>query len=262
MRRRLGGTIIASLYAALLYGFIFLPVVVLVLFSFHESRVPVPPFEGPSLRWYEEVLSDRRLMASLVNSVVVAVLSSAVSVVLGYLAAYSLARYPLPCTGVLRGLLTAPLAVSYLIIAMGLLISFNEVGIPKSLLAIGIGHVVINLPLCFAILYSQLGQHMESAERAARDLGAREWQVMLLVSVPMLWPALFASFLLSLTFSWDEFIIAFMVSRFDVTLPVEIWSMLRTGLNPKTNAVGSVVFLVSFVLVLALDLVVLRRRQR
>lgn len=262
MSRRFAGTAAATLYAALLYGFIFLPVAVLVLFSFHESRIPVPPFEGPTLKWYQAVLGDRRLLASLSNSVLVGVVSSTVSVILGYLAAYSLARFRIPGTGVLRGLLTAPLAVSYLIIAMGLLISFNEIGIPKSLLAIGIGHVVINLPLCFAILYSQMGAHMESAEHAARDLGAREWQVMMLVSVPMLWPALFASFFLSITFSWDEFIIAFMVSRFDVTLPVEIWSMLRTGLNPKTNAVGSIVFLVSFVLVLALDLVVLRGRQR
>ena len=132
---------------------------------------------------------------------------------------------------------------------------------PKSLLTIVIGHVVINLPLCFAITYSQMGAHQATIERAARDLGAREWQVLLLISVPMLWPALFASFVLSVTFSWDEFIIAFMVSRFDVTLPVEIWSMMRTGLNPKTNAVGSFVFMISFVVVMALDLVVFRRRK-
>ena len=131
---------------------------------------------------------------------------------------------------------------------------------PKSLLTIGIGHVVINLPLCFAIAYSQMGEHQANLERAARDLGAAEWQVLLLVTVPMLWPALFAGFFLSVTFSWDEFIIAFMVSRFEVTLPVEIWSMLRTGLNPKTNAVGSLVFLVSFAIVLVLDLVVFRKR--
>jgi len=115
------------------------------------------------------------------------------------------------------------------------------------------------LPLCFAIIYSQMGAHHANIERAARDLGANEWQVIGLVSVPMLWPALFAAFFLSVTFSWDEFIIAFMVSRFDVTLPVEIWSMLRTGLNPKTNAVGSFVFLVSVVFVFLLDFTLFRR---
>ena len=134
-------------------------------------------------------------------------------------------------------------------------------GIPKSLLTVGIGHVVINLPLCFAIIYSQMGAHQIKLERVARDLGAREWQVIFIITVPLMWPAIFAAFFLSLTFSWDEFIIAFMVSRFEVTLPVEIWSMLRTGLNPKTNAVGSFVFLVSVAFVFLLDLVLFRRKN-
>lgn len=249
-------------YVLLVYGFIFLPVGVLVLFSFQDSRIPVPPFNGPSLRWYDAVFSDPRMTDALTNSVAVALLSSLVAVVLGFLAAYALARHRLPFAAFLQGFLTAPLTVSYLIIAMGLLITFNQLGVPKSLLTVGIGHVVINLPLCFAILYSQMGEHQANIERAARDLGAREWQVLALVTVPMMWPALFASFFLSVTFSWDEFIIAFMVSRFDVTLPVEIWSMLRTGLNPKTNAVGSFVFLVSIATVLILDFVILRSRRK
>jgi len=251
----------AIAYVALVYGFFFLPVAVLVLFSFQESRVPVPPFNGPSLKWYAAVFSDDRMMDALANSILVALLSSLVSVVLGFLAAYGLARHRLPMARLMQGILTAPLTVSYLIIAMGLLITFNAVGLPKSLLAIGIGHVVINLPLCFAIVYSQMGEHQAHIELAARDLGAAEWQVLLLVTVPALWPALFASFFLSVTFSWDEFIIAFMVSRFEVTLPVEIWSMLRSGLNPKTNAVGSFVFLISIAIVLVLDLIVFRRRR-
>ncbi len=252
--------IIATAYAFALYGFIFLPVLVLVLFSFQESRVPIPPFNGPSLKWYRAFLDDGRVMEALYNSIAVALVSSAIAVVLGFLAAYALARHQFKFGKLIQGLLTAPLTVSYLIIAMGLLITFNTLGIPKSLLTIGIGHVVINLPLCFAIIFSQMGAHQANIERAARDLGAKEWQVMCLISAPMLWPALFAAFFLSVTFSWDEFIIAFMVSRFDVTLPVEIWSMLRTGLNPKTNAVGSFVFLVSVVLVFVLDMILFRRK--
>ena len=250
----------AIAYAAVIYGFIFLPVAVLVLFSFQSSRVPIPPFDGPSLEWYEAFLSDKRVMQALGNSIYVALVSSAFSVLLGFLAAYALARHRIRFGGFFQGLLMAPLTVSYLIIAMGLLITFNRLGIPKSLLTIGIGHVVINMPLCFAIIYSQMGEHQANIERAARDLGAREWQVITMISVPMLWPAMFAAFFLSVTFSWDEFIIAFLVSRFDVTLPVEIWSMLRTGLNPKTNAVGSFVFLVSVIIVFLLDLVLFRRR--
>jgi spermidine/putrescine transport system permease protein len=251
---------VAGLYALLLYGFIFLPVGVLVLFSFQGSLFPIPPFNGPSLRWYGAVLSDQRLVAGLGNSIVVAIVTSALATLLGFLAAWGFARFTLPASAALRGFITIPLTVSYLIIGMGLLIFFNWLGLPKSLFAAGIGHVVINLPLCFAILYSQMGAHQATIERAARDLGAGDLQVLALVTAPMLWPALFAAFFLSMTFSWDEFIISFLLTRFETTLPVEIWNLLRAGLNPKTNAVGSLVFGVSIFLAIMFEAVALRRR--
>jgi spermidine/putrescine transport system permease protein len=254
--------IISTLYAAAIYGFIFLPVAVLVLFSFQGTLFPIPPFNGPSLRWYQAVLNDARLTDGLVNSIFVAMLTSALATLLGFLSAWGFARFHLPASALMRGLITLPLTVSYLIIGMGLLIFFNWLGLPKSLVAAGIGHVVINLPLCFAIIYSQMGDHQANVERAARDLGAREWQVLALVTAPMLWPALFASFFLSMTFSWDEFVIAFLLTRFDTTLPVEIWNLLRAGLNPKTNAVGSLVFGVSIVLAIVFELVAFRKRPQ
>ena len=250
------------LYAALMYLFILLPVAVLVLFSFQSGRLPVPPFNGPSLKWYAAVFADRKLMAALGNSAVIALTSSALAVAVGFLAAYGLARYNLPAKGVQRALITAPLTVSTLISGLGLLMLFNALGLPRSLFTVGIGHVVINLPLCFAILYSAMGDHQINIERAARDLGASEFRVLTLVTVPMLAPALLAAFFLSVTFSWDEFIITFLLARFEVTLPVEIWSMLRTGLNPKTNAVGALVFLVSAASVITLELTVLRKWGR
>jgi spermidine/putrescine transport system permease protein len=254
--------IVSTLYAAAIYGFIFMPVAVLVLFSFQGTLFPIPPFNGPSLRWYEAVLNDARLTDGLTNSILVAVLTSALATLLGFLSAWGFARFHLPASALLRGLTTLPLTVSYLIIGMGLLVLFNWIGVPKSLIAAGIGHVVINLPLCFAIIYSQMGEHQANIERAARDLGAREWQVLMLVTAPMLWPALFASFFLSMTFSWDEFVIAFLLTRFDTTLPVEIWNLLRAGLNPKTNAVGSLVFGVSIVLAIVFELVAFRKRPQ
>ncbi len=260
MRRLTTAAMVA--YAGLIYLFIFLPVAVLVLFSFQKGRFPIPPFNGPSLRWYQSVFNDPDLTSALTNSLLVALLSSAVATVLGFLAAYALARHRLPAAGLQRALLIAPLTVSYLIIGLGLLTTFNMLGVPRSLLTVGIGHAVINTPLCFAIIFSALGDHQVNIERAARDLGARDWQVMVLITAPMLAPVILASYFLAVTFSWDEFIIAFLLSRFEVTLPVEIWSLLRSGLNPETNAVGSVVFLVSVLLVLVLEIVVFRKMKR
>ena len=256
------GRTLSWAYMAVMYGFIFLPVAVLVLFSFQDGRLPVPPFNGPTLKWYQQVLADGDLMAALANSFLVAVLSSAVALVLGFLATHALARYRLPGSVLMRGLLIAPMTVSYLIVALGLLTVFNAIGLPPSLLATGIGHVVINLPLCFAILYAAMGDQQKSAERAARDLGATEARVLWLVSAPMLMAPLLAAFFLSVTFSWDEFIIAFLLTRFDVTLPVEIWSMLRSGLSPKTNAIGSLVFIVSVGVLILLEFTVFRKSRK
>jgi spermidine/putrescine transport system permease protein len=248
-------------YLAMAFGFIYLPVAVLVLFSFQGSTLPVPPFDGPSLRWYAEVLGNPRLTAALAHSLLVGLGASAVAVTLGFLAAYGLARHHLPGSALVRALLIAPLTVSTLIVGLGLLIVLTRMGLGLSLWTAAIGHMVINLPLAFAILYAAMGAQQQGAERAARDLGAREWQVLWLVTVPMLAPAIGAAFFLSVTLSWDEFIIAFLLTRFDVTLPVEIWSLLRSGLSPRLNAIGSLVFLVSVIVMLAVELLLARRRR-
>lgn len=249
-------------YVVVAYVFIYIPVVVLVLFSFQATRFPIPPFTGPSLRWYGEILGDSKLTGAMWNSVLVGGVSSTVSVLLGFLAAYGCARIRGRIGIMVRGLMIAPLSVSYLIIGMGLVVLFNTLGIAKSLFAVGIGHVVINLPLCFAICYSQMGDGIIRLEQAARDLGAREWQVLALIVAPMVWPALVAGFVLSLTLSWDEFLIAFLLTRFDTTLPVEVWTLLRSGLNPKANAIGAIVFGVSILLVVLTELAVFGRRRR
>jgi spermidine/putrescine transport system permease protein len=260
--RRLGLLAFDALWVGATYLFIYLPVAVLVLFSFHEGRVPVPPFEGPSLRWYEAVIGNGRLTDALGNSLLVGILSSAAATLLGFLAAWGLARYRVPGGGFLRGLIVLPLTVSYLIVGMGLLIGFAAIGLPKSLVGVGVGHVVINLPLAFSICFAQMGRRQAVLEQAARDLGARELQVLLRVTLPLLWPALFASFALSFTLSWDEFVIAFLLANFDVTLPVVIWGMLRTGLDPQTNAAGTMVFIVSLVLVVLMEGALFGRRRR
>ncbi len=249
-------------YLIALFTFILLPVVVLVVFSFQDSRLPVPPFQGPTFKWYTQILADHGMTEALTNSLIVALISALLSLVLGFLAASGLARVYLPGTVAMRALLIAPMTVSYLIIGLGLLQMFNTIGVRPSLWATGVGHVVINLPLCFAIIFAAMGEHQKNALKAARDLGANEVQVLWFIAAPMLAPVLGAAFFLAFTFSWDEFIIAFLLTRFDVTLPVEIWSMLRSGLSPATNAVGSLVFLVSVIIVLLLEFTLLRKGSK
>ncbi len=250
------------LYLTAAIVFIFLPVAILVQYSFQDGLVPVPPFRGASLRWYEKMLANRKLMEALGNSVAVGAASSALATLLGFLAAYGLARGRPRRAARLQFGLMAPLTVPYIIIGLGLLNAFGALGIGRSLATVGIGHVVINLPLCFAIIYSQLGEHQAKIERAAHDLGAGDLQALVLVTVPMLWPTLAAAFFIAFTLSWDEFVIAFLLSKFDVTLPVVMWNMLNSGLNPQLNAVGTLVFAISTGLVGVVVLLLSRRGRR
>ena len=248
-------------YLGLCFAFIYLPVLVLILFSFHDGNVPVPPFAGPTTKWYSAVLNDSQLMAGLRNSLLVGLGSSLVSVLLGFLAAYGLSRYSLKGAAGIRAVVVLPMMVSYLIVGMGLLIFFSEMNVAASLWGVALGHVVLNMPLCFSICMAQLGEHQRKLEMAARDLGASTFQVLTRITAPLIMPALIAAFALSLTLSWDEFLVAYLLTRFDVTLPISIWSMLRTGLNPQTNAIGSLVFGCSILLIVCLEFFVLRKKK-
>jgi spermidine/putrescine transport system permease protein len=248
-------------YLTIAFLFVFLPVALLVQYSFQDGLVPVPPFMGFSLRWYETMFANRRLMEALGNSVIVGVVSSLIATVLGFAAAYGLARGRPHRANLMQFSLMFPLTVPYIVIGLGLASLLRAGGIDKSLLTVALGHAVINMPLCFAIVYSQLGEHQANIERAAHDLGASDLQAIVFVTVPMLWPALLAAFCIAFTLSWDEFVIAFLLSRFDVTLPVVMWNMLNAGLSPQLNAVGTLVFATSIGLVVVVALLLFSRRR-
>lgn len=258
---RLAGRLVTYAYLAGCYIFIFLPVAVLVLFSFQDGTLPVPPFRGPTLVWYGKLFANSRLMDALLHSVVVGLVSAGLSVVLGFLAADGLARHRVPGQKLIEAVILLPLAVSYLLVGMGLLVSLSWFGLSPSLPIVVVGHVVINMPLAFAIVLAQLGEHQRRIEWAARDLGASTARILLTITVPLIAPALIAAFCLCFTLSWDEFLIAFLVTRFDVTLPVVIWTMLKGGLNPQINAAGSLIFLLSIGLFGLVELLLLRRRS-
>ena len=252
---------IAWVFGLFVYGFILLPVISLVVFSFQATALPVPPFTGPSLRWYEELFADSGMIEALANSLVVGTISGLASTGLGFLAAYGLARHRPRGAKIARAVIMTPLGVSYLVIGFGLSITANELALGRSLVLVTLGHIIINLPLAFAIILSQMREEDETLERAARDLGAGELSVIARIVIPVVLPGILAAFLLSFTLSWDEFIIAFFLADFDVTLPIEIWSQLRTGLDAKTNAAGTLVFAISLV-ALTLAYILSRTTQR
>lgn len=254
-------TWIARIYVFAVLCFIFLPVGVLVTFSFQEGRLPIPPFNGPSLKWYAQVLGDNDIIEALLASVGVGFAAGLAATTLGFLAAYGVARFALPYKGLIEVLMLIPASVSYLIVGLGLLVFLGSIGIRPSLLAVGLGHTVITLPIAFSLILSQMDPAHIRAEMAARDLGASELTALFRITLPMMIAPILASFAICFSLSWDEFIIAFLLSRFEVTLPVEIWTSLRSGLNPFINAAGTMIFLTSLTIFLAFTIGLRRKAQ-
>ena len=225
--------------------FVLLPVAILILFSFSGARYARFPIRSYSLKWYDELFANDALIEALIRSALLGTLCGLTATFLGFLAAYCLARYPLPFKKVFHTFLILPVTVSYTIIGLGLLIFFNWMGIAGSFFAVWIAHTALFLPIPVVIIYSQLSRHLGNLERAAMDLGASTPNTLLHVTLPLVAPAALASFFLTFTLSWDEFIVAFFLSGFEVTLPVKILLMIRSGLHPTINAVGALVFVVS-----------------
>lgn len=248
-------------YILLLLGFMFLPAAVLVVFAFQSGNLPIPPFNGPSLRWFLRVAGSSPMMAALANSLLVGAAATVTATGLGFCCAYAVARHAGRLRILIDMIMLVPASISYLVVGMGLQTFFHRIGLPPSLLAVGIGHAVVTLPIAFSVISSQMDPALARVEMAAQDLGAAEWQSILLVTLPMLKAPLATAFFLAFSLSWDEFIIAFMLSRFDVTMPVEIWTSMRSGLNPFINAAGTLVFGISLIAFLALTAVNLRRAK-
>ena len=215
------------IYFALIVIFLYLPIALLVVFSFNNSPVLVFPLTGFTTKWYQQLLSARELIASLWNSLLLAVISSLVATVLGTMAAIGIVRFNFRGKGIFLGIASLPLVIPYVVLGVSLLILFDTVSIPLSLWTVGLGHVVINVPFVMLVVAARLAGFDTSLEEAAMDLGATYWMTLARVTLPIAMPALLAAFLMSFTTSFDEFALAFFLIGNETTLPIYLYSQLR-----------------------------------
>ncbi len=228
--------------------FFYAPLVVLVIFSFNASKTL--HWEGFSLRWYGDLLfHSRDLWKAFLNSVVIALTSSALATVLGTLGAIGMYWYRFKFKKYVQIVSFLPLILPEVIIGVSLLILFALVGIKLGLLTIFIAHATFNLPYVVLIVSSRLDEFDHSIIEAAYDLGAREIDALLKVIVPVSMPAIIAAFLVSLTLSLEDFVITFFVAGpGSSTLPLHVYSMIRFGVSPVINALSVILIAGSILL--------------
>lgn len=242
-------------YIAILY----LPVLMLPLFSFNTSATPKFPLTGFTFKWYVSLAGNETMLRAARNSLLVGVIVAVFSTVLGICTARAITRYRFRGKSVASGLIMAPLFLPEIIIAISLLVVMLGIGLQLSLTTVIFGHVLICVPYATTVLISGFEGFDPAMEEAARDLGARPSQVLRRVTLPMLAPSIISSILVSFTISLDEFIIAFFLSGTEPTLPVYIWGQLRFAAKlPNVLALGSILLLASLVLLTMAE--TLRRR--
>jgi spermidine/putrescine transport system permease protein len=242
-------------FFALLVVFLYAPIVILLIFSFNDSPLPTFPLSGFTLHWYHQFITNADLKAAIETSALVAALSSVGAVLLGVLASVAFARRRFPGKAAVSALLLSPLVIPYLVFGISLLLFFHAVGIPRSILTVAIGHIVVSLPYTILVLVPRLDQIDVALEEAAADLGASPLQTFRLIVLPLILPAVVSAFLIAFTTSFDEYALASFVVGTRVTFPIYLYSALRFPSQlPQVIAVAVVVMIVSLVVVVSAEI--------
>ena len=239
----------STLWAAALatYAFLYLPLALVVLFSFNDSELNAS-WVGFTLRWYEKLLGNPDMLQAAANSLAIAVVSATVATVLGTMAGIALHRWRPP---LLPFLVLTPVAMPEILLGVSLLLFFRQVlDLTLGFLSILAAHITFSIGFVAIIVRARLAGMDESIFEAARDLGATPWRTFTRVTFPLIVPGIVAGFLMSFTLSIDDFVITFFVAGVGVTtLPLQIYSMIKVAVTPEVNAISTLLMALTLTLI-------------
>jgi spermidine/putrescine transport system permease protein len=260
-RRAWAGRLLAA-YGIAGFAFLYLPLGLLMFFSFNRSETGTFPVTGLTLHWYRRLAEEFFVREALWNSILVATMTTAIAVPVGTLCAFGLVRSRFPGKGLFTSLLLMPMVIPGLLIGIALLIVLVPIfQLSLSLWTAALGHVVILTPYVVLVVATRLYGFDRSLETAAADLGAPPWRVLRHVTLPLVMPGILAAALIVFTLSLDQFGVTLFTIGADSTLPMYIWSQLEVGVTPTVNALGTLFIVVSVVILLAAHAVLLRRNR-
>jgi spermidine/putrescine transport system permease protein len=269
--RRSFGTALLTLHSALVFFFLYAPIIVLVVFSFTTDSFGVR-WTGFTLKWYGNLLNDKRLLEAAFNTLKVALVSTVFSTVLGTLTALAMERYRFRGRGAVDALLYLPIVIPEIVMALSLLaffsFSFNlidlitGIGLRMSLVTVTIAHIAFSVSFVVVVVRTSLRGFDRRLEEAAHDLGANEWQTFWRITFPLILPGIIGGALLAFTLSLDDFIISFFTTGPGASLlPIEVYSSVKRSITPKINAISTLMLLLSMSLV-ALSQFIQGRQQQ
>lgn len=249
------------LQAIIAFNFVFLyfPIVALIAFSFNDSKRNIT-WQGFTFKYYDKAFHNPALHDAALNTLIIAVVSTVVSTILGAMIGLALQRYKFPLKGLYDGLIYLPIVIPEICLAIAMLAFFNAIHMDLGLASVMISHIAFSFPFVAVIVRSRMSGFDMSLEEASRDLGANDWQTFWNVTFPYMMPGVVAGALLAMTLSLDDFVITFFTSGpGSTTFPVKIYSMVRFSVTPEVNAASSV--LIALTLTLTVGAMVIQSRS-
>lgn len=242
-------------YAMAILAFLYLPLLILALYSFNESRINAV-WTGFTLDWYVSLFKNRRVMEALTNSLVVAVVSTVVSTFLGTTAAIALNRYQYKHKNVINGLLYLPILIPEIVMGLSLLVLFSQVHVPLGKTSLILAHITFCVSFVVITVNARLAGMKPELEQAAMDLYATPAQTFRYITLPLAMPGIVAGALIAFTLSIDDFIISFFVAGPNsTTLPLYIYAMVKRGISPEINALSTLMMFVTVSLVVIAQII-------
>lgn len=251
MKKARIGNKIFSLYTILIFAILYMPIAVLIVFSFNNSKVNAI-WMGFTLKWYEGLVKDSNVLNAMYNSLTVAFISTLLSTVIGTLAAVGMYKYTFKGKTVLDGLLYVPIIIPEIVMGIALLMFFSQAKIPQGITTLIIAHITFSVSYVVVVVRARLKGFDKSLEEAAMDLGATPIKTFYKITLPLIMPAIIAGALLAFTLSMDDVIISFFVSGPGcTTLPLKIFSMVKFGVTPEINALSTIMLLITLTVAIA-----------
>ncbi len=235
----------------IVYVFLYLPIFILVIFSFNKARIG-SVWTGFTLDWYRELLKDTSILSALKNSLIVAVVSTFISTIIGTLVAFAMSRFGFPGKRAFDSILYMPIIMPDILMGISLLTFYVLIRFTLGLVSIVVAHVAFNISFVAVVVRARLHGYDRTLDEAAMDLGANPFQTFMKVTFPLILPGVIGGALIAFTLSFDDYLItSFVAGTGSTTLPIKVYSMMKFGVTPSINALSTLILLFTIVLLLA-----------
>ncbi|MCF0134372.1 MAG: ABC transporter permease [Blautia sp.] len=252
----------SGIYMGVIFFLMYLPIAIVILFSFNDSKLAVK-WTGFSLQWYEKLFHNHAMMEALVNSLILAVTSVLVSAVIGTLGAVGLSRIHWRSKGVLEYISILPLMIPEIILGMVLMAFFYLLGMPFGMLTLLISHTIFCVPYILMEVKASLAGMDKSLVEAARDLGAGSFRAFWDITLPLVMPAVLSGSLLAFAMSMDDVVISIFVNGPRTsTLPIKVYTQIKTGVTPEINALCTIMLGITILMILIYSLLKRLRNKK